>query len=212
MIEFEDVSLKFLDKTIFEHVSFHVLAKDKIIISGKSGIGKSSLLHLLLGFKKQTSGLIKFENEAISPLLLPLIRQKIAYIPQGIFIGRGKVEDNIKEIFHLKANRPITYHADKLSELLDFLELPNEILPKKLELLSGGEKQRIAIAIALLLQRNIFLLDEITSALDKHLKQKIIQFFLQKQDATVLFISHDIIGNVPENTSLYDLEKNKWIR
>jgi putative ABC transport system ATP-binding protein len=97
-------------------------------------------------------------------------------------------------------------------ELLDFLELPEEILQKKLELLSGGEKQRIAIVIALLLQRKIFLLDEITSALDKNLKQKIMDFFLQKHDATVMLISHDIHGNVPRHVSLYDLENKEWKR
>ena len=74
---------------------------------------------------------------------------------------------------------------------MDFLRLPASVLDDEYEKLSGGEKQRIAILIALLLKRNIFLLDEVTSFLDAELKKKIITFFTQNREWTVLAISHD---------------------
>jgi len=70
-------------------------------------------------------------------------------------------------------------------------ELSEDILSKNIEELSGGEKQRIAIINALILNRKIFFLDEITSALDKVLKARTLDYFLQNPDLTVLYISHD---------------------
>jgi putative ABC transport system ATP-binding protein len=78
-----------------------------------------------------------------------------------------------------------------LDNYLDFFEIPVSFLDKNIEELSGGEKQRIAIINALLLERKIFLLDEISSSLDNSLKIKTIDFFLTKPDFTVLYISHD---------------------
>jgi putative ABC transport system ATP-binding protein len=210
MIEYKNVGLRFQGKVIFQDVNFQIKSSEKVIISGKSGTGKSSLLHLLLGFKIPNSGSILFENRKINAEVVKTIRKKVAYVPQGVFIGRGIVEDLIKEILSLKANRCIASKSEKLFELLEFVELSSEVLQKRIESLSGGEKQRIAIVIALLLQRNIFLLDEITSSLDIYLKKKMTDYFLTKKDATVLLISHDILDSVPETIKIYDLEKNEW--
>jgi len=73
---------------------------------------------------------------------------------------------------------------------MDRFELDKSILHSDLSEISGGEKQRIAIIIALLLERKIFLLDEITSALDNESKQSVVDFFLDL-DATVIAVSHD---------------------
>jgi putative ABC transport system ATP-binding protein len=88
----------------------------------------------------------------------------------------------------------------EINHLLNFFELPKEILNKNIEELSGGEKQRVAIINALLLQRKIFFLDEITSALDQKLKRKVLDFFLANSNFTVLYISHD--DYLPENTNI----------
>ncbi len=71
------------------------------------------------------------------------------------------------------------------------LELEGNILDKNFQELSGGEKQRIGILIALLLNRDIYLLDEVTSALDMNLKKKVSDYFLSREDLTLLVISHD---------------------
>lgn len=71
------------------------------------------------------------------------------------------------------------------------LELEYDILDKNFQELSGGEKQRIGILITFLLNRDIYLLDEITSALDVNLKKKVADYFLAREDWTILEISHD---------------------
>ena len=71
------------------------------------------------------------------------------------------------------------------------LELEDNILDKNFQELSGGEKQRIGILISLLLDRDIYLLDEVTSTLDMNLKKKIADYFLAQEDWTLLVISHD---------------------
>ena len=71
------------------------------------------------------------------------------------------------------------------------LELEHDILDKNFQELSGGEKQRIGILTSLLLNRDIYLLDEVTSALDMKLKKKVADYFLAQEDWTLLIISHD---------------------
>ena len=93
---------------------------------------------------------------------------------------------------------------EKLNELLKYFELESDILEKEIERLSGGEKQRIAIINALLLEREIFLLDEISAALDKKLKIKTLDYFFKNKEYTILSISHD--GYVPEHVEIKTIE------
>jgi putative ABC transport system ATP-binding protein len=97
----------------------------------------------------------------------------------------------IRDILAYKTNGPLREKEMKMDQLLELLELEQEILSNDLETLSGGEKQRIAILVALLLRRNFFLLDEPTAFLDTDLKTKMAQYFSEKKDWTVLVISHD---------------------
>ena len=76
--------------------------------------------------------------------------------------------------------------------------------------MSGGERQRLAIIISVLLKRNIFFLDEITSALDKHLKKKVADFFVEKDDWTAIIISHDPVWLENQSVKVFDLEEGKW--
>jgi putative ABC transport system ATP-binding protein len=94
-------------------------------------------------------------------------------------------------MFNYKANESIAYAKKELASLLEFLRLKESILQEDFEKLSGGEKQRILIVIALLLRRSVFLLDEVTSALDAELKEKVRDHFIKKDDWTVIVISHD---------------------
>jgi putative ABC transport system ATP-binding protein len=82
-------------------------------------------------------------------------------------------------------------NPEKLRVFMRELELEYDILDKNFQELSGGEKQRIGILITLLLNRDIYLLDEITSALDVNLKKKVADYFLAREDWIILVISHD---------------------
>jgi len=90
------------------------------------------------------------------------VRRQLAYVPQNPDIGEGKVRGLIESVFDHKANRELSLDQGELGELLEQFSLEQDILEKNHQDLSGGEKQRVAIIIAVLLRRCIFLLDEFT--------------------------------------------------
>lgn len=191
MIQFENVHIRFKGVPLLRNLTFTVGASDKILFYGKSGIGKTTIFRLLLGFEEVQEGMIYFNDHPLDAKTGWDIRQKIAYVSQDPDIGSGNVGNMLERIFSFKTNQHIGLQKSKLQELMDFLRLPTSVLDDEYETLSGGEKQRIAILTALLLERDIFLLDEITSSLDAELKHKIIELFMQNKKWTVLAVSHD---------------------
>jgi ABC-type dipeptide/oligopeptide/nickel transport system, ATPase component len=205
MFKIDRITKQFSEQFVLQDFSFEILPGEKVIVSGRSGIGKTTLFRLLLGFEKPDSGEIYFENRLLDETSVWQLRHKVAYVSQDLNIGRGNLRAFFTETLSLKANLAKKNDALKsLNELLAYFELPETLLQKNIEELSGGEKQRVAIINALLLQRRVFLLDEITSALDKLLKAKVLDYFLQRPDFTVLYISHD--NYLPEDVKLKTLK------
>ncbi len=190
-IQFKKVSKRFGQKDIFNQLSFKILAGEKVRLQGPSGIGKSTLFKLILGFEAVDSGEILFNGQVLTPIIVRDLRQMVAYVPQDINLGQAKTQAIIEEIMSFRANANLSNWSEKLPTLLEQFDLGIDILKKDFPMLSGGEKQRIAIIIALLLDRKIFLLDEPTAALDPLLKQKVIQYLSDRTDTTLLIISHD---------------------
>ena len=192
MFSLQHITKQFSEKFVLSDFSFEIAAGDKVNISGRSGIGKTTLFRLLLGFERPDSGEIHFENELLTDAAVWHVRRRVAYVSQDLNIGHGPVQAFFDETLSLKANQLHKLHSqDEIARYLSYFELPGGILNKNIEELSGGEKQRIAIINVLLLQRRIFFLDEATSALDKSLKKKVLDYFLLNPDFTVLYISHD---------------------
>ncbi|MDW7733372.1 MAG: ATP-binding cassette domain-containing protein [Methanolobus sp.] len=178
------------DKLIFSDLSLSVDKGEKVLIKGRSGIGKTTVFRLILGFIRPSTGDIYFEGKKVDPALFWDIRKRIAHISQDSDIGEGPVMTLFEEVFSYGANKDKFSRAD-LNALLSEFSLQENILAKKFENLSGGEKQRIAIIISLMTKKDIFFLDEITSDLDVALKEKVVDFFLSHPEWTVLAISHD---------------------
>ena len=191
MIKLKDITVKINNAYILKDFNLAVEKGEKVLISGKSGIGKSTLLKLILGFTFPDKGCITFDNIELDKKSIWEIRKRIAYVSQDLDIGQGEVNALIEEIFFLKTNLKSSFNNNELIKLLHLFELKEDILFKDYEELSGGEKQRIAIIISILLKREVFLLDEITSALDESLKQKVLNYFLDQKNLTVIIISHD---------------------
>ena len=193
-----DITKQFSEKFVLSDFSFEVAKGDKINIAGRSGIGKTTLFRLLLGFDTPDKGSIYFDNEPLTDERIWEVRRQVAYVSQDLNIGRGSVRSLFIETHNYKANQRHGHFQDKeILLLLAYFELPESILNKNIEELSGGEKQRIAIVNALLLNRTIFFLDEVTSALDPLLKAKVLDYFLGNAEFTVLYISHDTY--LPDN-------------
>ncbi|MFC2093422.1 ATP-binding cassette domain-containing protein [Bacteroidota bacterium] len=191
MIRLNDITVKFNNAYILKDFNLTIEKGEKVLISGKSGIGKSTLLKLLLGFTLPDKGSILFKDATLDKDNIWEFRKNVAYVSQDLDIGEGEVKELIKNIFIFKSNSEAAFNKDRLTELMHIFEFDEEILSKNYEELSGGEKQRVVIIISLLLQRDIFLLDEISSALDENLKKKVIDYFLEQKDLTVIIVSHD---------------------
>ncbi|MCQ8212968.1 ATP-binding cassette domain-containing protein [Cetobacterium somerae] len=190
MIIFQNISIKFNNKIILENFNLNIKKGEKILISGASGKGKTTLLKTLLGFTLPNSGNIFVDNIKLNEKNINNIRSKIAYMPQSTPFLNTKVEKLINTIFNYKQNLNINFEMVKLIKILKEFDLDSSILSKDITQLSGGEKQRLAFVILILLDRKIWILDEITSSLDQDMKQKVTNYIL-KTDKTVLLVSHD---------------------
>lgn len=187
MIQFDSVYLSHNDKIIFQNFNLRVAKNEKVLFSGKSGLGKTSLLKLLLGFKSPDKGNISVNGLIVSKKNIREIRQHIFYLSQDIDLINETINQLLTQIFlvnNIKAEK------QQINHFLQFLDLPETILQQQTVSLSGGERQRIGLLICFLLNRPIWLLDEPTSALDDLMKQKLADFILN-QDKTMIIISHD---------------------
>jgi len=212
MIKFNNIYLRYKDKSIFNNLSLEIKRGEKVVISGKSGLGKSSLFYLILGFVIPDSGNVFFNGVPINEKSIWNIRRQISFINQDVIIGKGKVSDWLKFVFSLKANTSLGFNNNnnKIKKLFNYFELDYGIIDKNIEILSGGERQRLAIITSILLEREVFLLDEPTSALDPPIKKRVVDFFCKRDDWTVVVISHDVIWLKNPRVKIYDMEMGKW--
>lgn len=187
IIEWEDICLVYGRKKIFDHFNLTIEQGQKVLISGKSGNGKSSLLKLLLGFRDYDQGQIRFKGRVITDRDFLALRKNFAYVNQAATIRHGKVQDILQRIAGFKHNQ---FNGRLDSDLLAYFDLDQGLLEKQVEDLSGGERQRLAILIAIHLEREVYLLDEVTAGLDAETKIKVIDFFATCEQ-TVLCVSHD---------------------
>lgn len=190
MIKIKDIDLSFGEKQIFSNLSITINRGEKVLLKAPSGKGKSSLLKILMGFIVPDSGDVQIADKCLCSQNIKEIRSRIAYLPQELSFPKMKVEEFIKNVLDYESNRAIPYQVKEIGKMLDSLSLPQDILSQDTTLLSGGEKQRVGILIMQLLNREIFLLDEITSALNIELKEFIASYFL-KMDKTIIVVSHD---------------------
>jgi putative ABC transport system ATP-binding protein len=191
MIRFENVDIQFDGNYLFKNLTFDVKRGEKFLIYGESGIGKTTIFRLLLGFESPQVGMVYFDGRKLDVATVWDVRRRVAYVSQDVDIGSGTVLPLIYQAFSYRSNRSLRVDEARVREQFKFFRLKTSILHEDFEQLSGGEKQRIAIIIAILLERDIFFLDEATSSLDVELKHKVIQYFVSNREWTVLAISHD---------------------
>lgn len=180
----KQLKLRYHSDTIFEDVSFVINKKDKCLLSGASGSGKSSLLKLLLGYYTEFEGQLLYKGHDVKQISSWQIAKDVIYLSQQTYMFEGTVRDNIKldqsfcddEISHILATVGVT----NASDWLDMSAIA----------LSGGQKQRVALARALIRKPSILICDEITSALDKDSAVFIEQVLLSQQDLTLIMITH----------------------
>ena len=188
MIKFKSVYLKRKSKEIFSGLDFFVQKNEKVLIQGKSGIGKTTLFKVLLGFETIDKGKVSFNDLDIVKEHIKNIRRQIFYLSQDIDLRNERVNLLLDEV--LEQNDLKNQDKTHLMDLLNFLDLSSKILNQTVTELSGGERQRIGLLICFLLDRPVWLLDEPTSALDDIMKKKIADYVMD-QEKTIVLISHD---------------------
>lgn len=190
LIRFDQVSVTAHNKTILSDVSFTLFPGEQAVLCGKSGSGKSSVLKTLLGLNTISSGTVYFQEKPLTPYSVQTIRSCAAYIGQEPMLGAESVREALLLPFQYKTHRDHRPTEAQLIEALDRLQLPTAILSRASSRISGGEKQRVALARGLLLGKQLYLLDEVTSALDAESKKAVFDV-LSDPDRTVLSVTHD---------------------
>jgi putative ABC transport system ATP-binding protein len=176
---------------VLKNLSLSVFHGDKVTLTGPSGSGKSTVLRCILGLVMPDSGTMTILGEPVTRHNIWQKRRHIAYVAQEPDLGAGSVKEVIETPFTYRANTGLRDNLTRLPSIMERFNLPQPLLDKQITRLSGGEKQRVALVIAVLLDRPIVLLDEASSALDTKNKQAVAEYFRQAENTTVLSVAHD---------------------
>lgn len=190
VIKVKNLTLSAENRILCSGVSFEMGQGDKAILFGPSGCGKSSLLRALVGLRGVDSGSIEVGGVELSLATQRVIYGRIAFLQQEPVMGAETVREALLLPFTFKLNAPLRPDPDKIAETLEQVGLFDIVLDRPASQLSGGEKQRIAIARALLMNRDIIFADEITAALDSDSRDKVIAV-LRELPVTLLAVTHD---------------------
>ncbi|MCR6110456.1 ATP-binding cassette domain-containing protein [Bacillus sp. A301a_S52] len=185
------IEVKNVDSSRLDNIHFKIYEGDILTVIGPSGVGKSSLLMLLNRLENSIGGAIYFKGKKVADYDIAKLRKSIGMVFQSSSLFDGTVEDNLKY-------GPVLFgewSCKQGEELLEDVQLTKDFLNKSVNQLSGGEKQRVALARTLANKPDVLLLDEVTSALDR-VNVSLIEDFLQKIVPTrvkaIMLVTHDI--------------------
>jgi len=190
-LETRDLTVRFDGRAVLEDFSMSLRASEKVLLTGPSGCGKSTVLRCLLGFVAPEVGSVHIQDQQLTEYSVWNLREHLAYVAQEPDLGTETIARILERPFHYRANASLRDNLQRVPELFERFGLAQSLLDKEAGDLSGGEKQRVALIAAILLDRPIFLLDEVTSALDKASKETVIDYFRTRDDVTALFVAHD---------------------
>lgn len=176
---------------ILNNIRFDLRPGEFKLITGPSGCGKSTLLKIIASLLSPNSGEILFAGENITTLNPENYRQQVSYCAQTPALFGDTVYDNLIFPWQIRHQHPES--GAFVADLASF-QLPETILTKNINELSGGEKQRISLIRNLQFLPQVLLLDEITSALDESNKRnvnEIIHHYARDKQIGILWVTHD---------------------
>ncbi len=216
-IDFENVNFKYEENNsdyTLKNINLSIHAEKMTALVGLSGSGKSTILNLIPRFYNILSGDIKFDGQSINNLTIKSLRNEISLVSQDTTLFDDTILNNIAYA-NLDANKEEIIEAAKKSHASEFIEK----LPEKYETiigenglrLSGGEKQRLSIARAMLKKSSIILLDEATSSLDADTEQKIQEALtLLTKNKTTVVIAHRL-STILNSDNIYVINAGKVV-
>ena len=213
-IKFNNVTFGYDDEDVLKNVTFTVKSGSKTALVGSSGSGKSTVLKLAAGFYKASSGNIFLGGTDISNVDDESLLKYYSVVFQDVLLFDGTIMDNIR-LGNKNATDDEVIKAAKLANCDSFVSnLPNGYMTtigENGKLLSGGEKQRISIARAIIKDAPIVLLDEVTSALDiqnENLIQKAVSHITKNK--TVIVIAHKL-NTIKDCDNILVFDKGKIV-
>ena len=213
-IEFKNVSFKYNDevKNVLDDINLKMSAGKMTSIVGHSGAGKSTILNLIPRFYDSSSGDIQIDNKSIYKSTISSLRNNISLVSQDTTLFDDTIKNNIAYA-NFNATQKEIEEAAKHSFASEFIEkLPNKyetIIGENGTRLSGGEKQRLSIARAMLKKSQIILLDEATSSLDAETENKIqVAINFLTKNRTTIVIAHRL-STILNSDKIYVIDSGK---
>ena len=194
ILNLEKISLKFGRKIILDNLDLKLNNGQILGLLGPNGVGKSTIFNLITGLVNPRSGKIKIEGEDVTkyPIYLRTKKFKVGYVPQyGGFFNDLTLHDNLKAISEIVLENK-NYRSEKINYLISKFELDG-LKDIKAKFLSGGQKKKLVIALSLLSEPKLLLLDECFAALDVltiKMLQEIIVNLQNENQITICICDH----------------------
>lgn len=194
MLQADNISIRFGNERVFECFSCHIERGTFVCVVGASGCGKTSLLKAFLGLAPLSGGTIRVGNSILSESTCSAIRKQVSYLPQDLAMPYDAVDEAVAHLLKIGNVRYDRQARRLLVENLQKLGLDEDLLGKRLVEISGGQRQRLMLASLALLNRDVWLLDEPTAALDRASRDYVIDFLIEQQGKgkTIVVVSHDM--------------------
>ena len=194
IIEFNNVSLSYGNRLILDNINFKINQGQIFGMLGPNGVGKSTIFNLITGLISPRNGTIKIAGEDVTdyPIYLRTRKFKVGYVPQyGGYFNDLTLHDNLKAISEIVIDNK-NYRIERINYLISKFELDN-LKEIKAKFLSGGQKKKLVIALALLSEPKVLLLDECFAALDVltiKMLQEIIVNLQHENNITICICDH----------------------
>lgn len=195
MIKLTDICKTYGNQKVLDGLCLEINKGDMIALTGPSGSGKSTLLNIIGGIDKPDSGSYMFDDLDVTAInssgMHKFIKENVSFVFQDFqLLEKDTVYDNV--MIPLIARRE-KKKKDKVKKALETVNMSDSI-GKKVKVLSGGEKQRVAVARAIVSESSIILADEPTGSLDKANTDQIMKLFtdINKSGRTVIIATHDM--------------------
>jgi len=192
MIALDSVTVELSGRTVLQDCSLWVARNEKVAVSGASGAGKSTVLRTLIGRHRPQSGRVVIDDKPLTIQNLSVIRSQLFYLPQDILgLGDETALEFLKMPFRLSVNRKRRFEKSRAASWFEALGLKPHLFESKLKEMSGGERKRLGMVLAALLERPIWILDELTSSVDEDTAKVLVDTVLGLRDTTVIAVTHD---------------------
>lgn len=202
LFELRNLTLDFGEGPLFSPLTETFFPGERIQLKAESGGGKSSLFKALLGFIPPAGGDLLYRGESQIGSDYRKVRSELFYVPQNPALFAGTPQDAWEECAEFKANRRHWAGIEEFRAMLARFDLPKEVLQAEFTSLSGGEKQRVVLALGAASGRKVFLLDEALAGLDSRRREQVLGYYTSREAWTLVLISHDTDTLLPGSRTL----------